>query len=94
VSQDFSWLGPQSRSPEPHFEYICSFWTVRGATGRDVTCSAYRTDTGLELRAEYGPEEIVASQLFRGADADERLAEAADAWRLNLLAKAFHEIAR
>lgn len=29
----------------------------------------------LELRTEYGPQDIIASQLFRGADADEGLAE-------------------
>jgi hypothetical protein len=47
----------------------------------------------LELRTEYGAEDIIASKLFRGADADERLAEAADQWRRVLIAKGFHEIA-
>jgi hypothetical protein len=41
----------------------------------------------------YTPTEIIASQLFRGADADEKVAEAADQWRLNLIAKGFEEIA-
>jgi len=41
----------------------------------------------------YTPTEIIASQLFRGIVADERLAEAADQWRLNLIAKGFEEIA-
>ena len=58
-----------------------------------MTCSAYRTDTGLELRTEYGPEDIIASQLFRGADADERVADTADQWRRVLIGKGFHEIA-
>jgi hypothetical protein len=40
----------------------------------------------LELRVEYGPEDIVASELFRGVDADERLAEKADVGRRTLLA--------
>jgi hypothetical protein len=31
--------------------------------------------------------------LFRGVDAEDKLTEAADQWRLNLLAKGFEEIA-
>jgi hypothetical protein len=94
VTQDFGWLNHSSPRPEPLHEYICSFWTLRGSSGRNVTCSAYRTDVGLELRAEYGPEELVASELFRGVDADERLAQKADLLRHRLLAKGFHEIAK
>jgi len=41
----------------------------------------------------YSPEETIASQLFRGVDAEDKLAEAADQWRLNLIAKGFEEIA-
>ena len=63
-------------------------------TNRDITCSAYRVATGLELRTAYGPEDIVATELFRGTDADERLAETADNWRLNLIQKGFRDIAR
>ena len=92
MTQDFGWLGPTSRRLEPSLEHVCRFWTLRGPSGRDITCSAYRADTGLELRTEYGPEDMVASQLFRGTDADERLAEAADRWRRALIAKGFHEI--
>jgi hypothetical protein len=32
-----------------------------------------------------------ATKLFRGVDADEKLAEAADQWRLNLIAKGFSD---
>ena len=66
---------------------------VRGTSGRNIECCAYRVETGLELRTMYTPTEIIASQLFRGIVADERLAEAADQWRLNLIAKGFEEIA-
>jgi hypothetical protein len=64
---------------------------VRGPSNRDLTCSAYKVQTGLELRVEYGPEDIVASQLFQGRDA-EQLAEKADFGRLTLIAKGFREI--
>jgi hypothetical protein len=94
VPQDFDWLGPRVVKREPKVEYVVTFWTLRGVTGRDVTCSAYRTETGLELRTEYSPGELIASPLFRGLDADECVAERADAWRLTLIAKGFHEIAK
>ena len=94
MTQDFSWLGPPAQRREPTLDHVCRFWTLRGPSSRDITCSVYRAETGLELRTEYGPEDIVASQLFRGADADERLAEMADNWRRTLIAKGFHEIAK
>ena len=62
--------------------------------GRDLNCNTYRVATRLELRTEYGPEDIVTTQLFRGTDADERVESAADAWRLTLIAKGFREIVR
>ena len=93
MTQDFGWLGPASTKQEPSLEHVCRFWTLRGPSGRDIVCSAYRSDTGLELRTEYGPEDMVASQLFRGDGADERLAETADQWRRVLIAKGFHEMA-
>jgi hypothetical protein len=48
---------------------------------------------GVELRVEFGPEELTASELFRGVDVDERLVEKADVLRRRLLAKGFHQIA-
>ena len=58
--------------------------------------------SGNRLRAAFGPmgrrptrlDDIIASELFRGVDADERLAEKADTWRRTLIAKGFHEIAK
>jgi hypothetical protein len=54
---------------------------LRGPSGRDLTCSAYRVATGIELRAEYGPNDIVSTKLCRDDDADEQIATTADAWR-------------
>jgi hypothetical protein len=75
--------------PPPRNDHVCDFWTLRGVTGRELTCSAYGVETGLELRAQYGPHDIAATELFRGVDADARLAEKADAWRLTLMQKGF-----
>ncbi len=90
----FDWLHQNGEPPAPENEHLATFWTLRGATGRDLTCAAYRVATGLELRVGYGEDDIAASELFRGVDADDRLATAADAWRRTLLAKRFREIAR
>ena len=93
MSQDFGWL-PSAQTREPILEHVATFWTLRGPSGRDLTCSAYRIATGLELRAEYAPDDIVSTKLCRDADADEQIAATADARRLTLIAKSFHEIAK
>ena len=87
------WLRRFLHPLEPRIEHLATFWTVRGPSNRDLTCSAYRVQTGLELRVEYGPEDIVASHLFRRRDA-EQLAEKADVGRLTLIARGFREIAK
>ena len=92
MQQKFDWLRRLLHPHEPRIEHLGTFWTVRGPSNRDLTCSAYRVQTGFELRVEYSPQDIVASQLIRGRDADEQLAEKADAGRLTLIARGFREI--
>jgi hypothetical protein len=88
VSQDFGWL-KQGDKPEPRMEFIATLWRMRGTSGRNIECAAFRTETGMELRTMYSPNEVIATKLFRGVDADDKLAEAADQWRMNLIAKGF-----
>ena len=75
-------------------EHLATFWTMRGASGRDITCAAFRVATGFELRASYSDTDIIGTKLFRGPRADEQLADAADQWRTTMLAKGFREIAK
>ena len=91
--QKLHWLRRFLHLSEPRIEHLATLWTVRGPSNRDLTCCAYRVQTGLELRIEYSPEDIVASQLFRGRHADERLCQKADVGRLTLIATGFREIA-
>src|SRR5262245_58386549 len=91
MPQDFGWL-PQGQHRQPRCEHRATFWMMRSPSSRVLTCAAYQTDTGIELRTSYTAEEIVATKLFRGPDADEQVAEAADTWRLNLLLKGFREV--
>jgi len=65
---------------------------MRAPSSRVLTCAAYQTDTGIELRTSYSGEDIVATELFRGPNADEHVAEHADTWRLNLMLKGFREV--
>ena len=94
MHQKLDWLRRLLHPHESRIEHLATFWTMRGPSNRDLTCSAYRVRTGLELRVEYSPEDIVASHLFRGRDADELLAQKADVGRLTLIATGFREIAR
>jgi len=79
------WPPPGPKKHEPTFEHLATFWTLRGPSGRDLTCAAYRVATGIELRAEYGPNDTVSTKLCRDTDADEQIAATADAWRLTLI---------
>ena len=88
----FRWLKYGDKR-QPQNEFVATLWRMRGTSGRDIDCVAYRVETGLELRTMYNPQEIIASRLFRGPDAEDKLAEAADQWRLNMLAKGFEDIA-
>jgi hypothetical protein len=58
-----------------------------------LVCAAYEVETGLEVRLTYADNgDVMRSELFRGIDREERVAEAADAWRVLLLAKGFTEV--
>lgn len=75
--------------PAPKSEHRATFFTATGPSGRPLTCAVYEVATGLELRLSYSDDDVMRSELFRGVDREERLAEAADAWRLRLIGKGF-----
>jgi hypothetical protein len=76
--------------PPPKNTLVVTLFQMLGPSRRSVTCAAYEVETGLELRLAYG-DDVMRTQLFRGLDRDERLAEAADSWHLALLEKGFVE---
>jgi hypothetical protein len=61
MNQDFGWLKHQGDKPEPRLERIATLWRMRGTSGRDIECAAFRTETGIELRTMYSPEEIIVA---------------------------------
>jgi len=65
---------------------------VLGPDKRKVTCGIYRTSGAFELRMSYTDNEILGTQLFsRTPDVIERLTDAAERWRVNLVAKRFRD---
>ena len=46
----------------------------------------------MEVRTFYSDDDIIATELFVGPGADERVAETADRWRLTMLAKGFEDV--
>lgn len=89
----FDWLPRQQPPTHVLNEYLCDFWTLRGAADRNITCAAFRVLSGIELRVFYSAEEMISTKLYRGPKADEQVAEAADAIRLTMLGTGFREIA-
>ena len=55
-----------------------------------MVCAGYEVETGLELRLAYRDnDDVMRSELFRGADRETVAAEAADLWQVLLLEKGF-----
>jgi hypothetical protein len=66
-------------------------FVLAARSGRQLTCSVHEVTFGLELRLAYG-DDLMRSELFRGPDCDERIAERADSWRFALIEKGFRDI--
>jgi hypothetical protein len=91
MGEVFRFPDPPPPAP-PKNLHQATFFTVLGATKRPLVCAAYEVETGLEVRLTYADNnDVMRSELFRGVDREERVAEAADAWRLLLVAKGFTE---
>ena len=75
--------------PPPKNIYRATFFTVTGPSNRPLTCAAYDVATGIELRLSYADDDVMRSELFRGMDSEERLAEQAVQWRAALVEKGF-----
>jgi hypothetical protein len=77
---------------EPSLERVETCWRLRSRekTDRVLECAIYATAIGLELRAGYGPDDLVKSQAFVDAanveSADRRARAVAQQWLKQLIA--------
>jgi hypothetical protein len=90
--QDFGWLKQQGDRPEPRMGFVTMFWRMRGTT--EGTSSA----ACITPKSAWAAHSVHANcgrrlAIVQGVDADDQIAQAADQWRLNLIAKGFEEIA-
>lgn len=81
---------PTSSLRRPDIRLSCLNGFRQSAASPGQSLFQVHVATGLELRVSYG-DDVMRSELFRGVDRDERLATAADTWRLALLEKGFTE---
>lgn len=68
--------------------FVCTVWSMAGASGKVITCNMWETAFGLELRVTRSGE-FIRSQLCREGEIE--AATVADEWALALEAKGFTE---
>ena len=77
---------------EPSQELVETCWRLRSREKADrvLECAIYATAIGLELRAGYGPDDLLKSQMFVDAanveSADLRARAVAEQWRKQVMA--------
>jgi hypothetical protein len=72
------------RPVEPPLELVEMCWRFVGASRKVFECGLYRTDVSLEVRAGYGPDDLVRSE--RAVEIGSARLIAAE-WRKAVLAK-------
>jgi hypothetical protein len=76
---------------EPGLELVETCWRMRSREKADrvLECAIYVTAMGLELRAGYGPDDLMKSQLFvdgpNTESADRRARAVAEQWRKQVI---------
>jgi len=51
------------RRREPRLELLKVYWRMVGPSKKPITCGLYRTDAGLEVRAERSADDLLYSTL-------------------------------
>jgi hypothetical protein len=86
----FEWLGKPGTPETPDERHVATLWSMRGPTGKPITCEIWQVATGLEVRAMRAGE-LYRSQLCRGPVPRDEAIAVANSWRRVLSAKGFSE---
>jgi hypothetical protein len=84
--------GNPTQPNESGLELVETCWRLRSReeAGRILECAIYATAIGLELRAGYGPDDLLMSQAFvdgaNAESADQRARAVAEQWRKQVIA--------
>ena len=73
-----------NRGREPRLELLKIYWRMVGPSKKPITCGLYRTDAGLEVRAERSAEDLIRSERVKSEIAADTYAAA---WRATLEAQ-------
>jgi hypothetical protein len=88
-------MTPRENSTPPHepgLELVETCWRLRSREEADrvLECAIYATAVGLELRAGFGPDDLLKSQTFvdgaNAESADLRARAVAEQWRKQVIA--------
>jgi hypothetical protein len=60
---------------EPRLELLETCWRFTRPNGRTLECGIYATDASLELRAGYGPKDLIRSKFGIEIDAAREIKE-------------------
>jgi hypothetical protein len=76
---------PRAAQPAPQPDLLRLFWKMQAPSGKVLSCGLYSTAAGLEVRCDYGGDDLIRSQFA----ADPGTAgEVAAAWKMTALSKA------
>ena len=68
----------------PQLVLIRQFWRMRSPNGRVLACGVYRTTAGMEVRCDFGGDDLIRSEFARDLGIASTIAEG---WKMGALAR-------
>ncbi len=69
----------------PQLDLRMVYWRMTSPSGKTLTCALYRTAAGLEVRCDYGGDDLIRSQFARDL---ETAGDLAATWKTAALTRA------
>ena len=73
------------KPPSPQLDLLRLFWRLQALSGKTLTCGLYQTAAGLEVRCDYGADDLIRSQFTPDIA---RANATAEAWKTRALSRA------